>query len=244
MFVFANLSSEGNWELTAAGSAAIVVIMLALLLLACFVRRPGKQGEGNGESRGAGGLSTRRLVFSSMAVALALVTSMIKFFHLPMGGSITLFSMLFITLIGYWYGLSAGVMAAVSYGLLQLVIDPYILTIPQMLIDYVFAFGALGLSGLFSNSRHGLLKGYAAGVLGRYFFAVLSGLVFFGSYASDWHMSALTYSLLYNASYIMTEAACTLLLLAVPSVSRALAAVKRSALQGEEGPVQEKTAEK
>lgn len=61
--------------------------------------------------------------------------------------------MLFLVLIGYWYGLRAGLMTAIAYGFLQLVSDPYIISIPQMLVDYIFAFGALGLSGLFSKSK-------------------------------------------------------------------------------------------
>ena len=88
-----------------------------------------------------------------MAIAAAFVTSEIKLFHLPFGGSITLFSMLFLVLIGYWYGLRAGLMTAIAYGFLQLVSDPYIISIPQMLVDYIFAFGALGLSGLFSSTK-------------------------------------------------------------------------------------------
>jgi thiamine transporter len=166
-----------------------------------------------------------------MAIALAVVTSFIKLFHLPMGGSITLFSMLFVVLIGYWYGLRTGILAAVAYGLLQLIIDPYILTIPQMLTDYVFAFGTLGLSGLFSNAKHGLVKGYIAGVLGRYFFAFLSGYIFFGAYAADYNMSAVAYSLVYNGIYIFTEAGITLILLAIPAVSKALARIRTAALQ-------------
>ena len=80
---------------------------------------------------------------------------MIKLFHLPMGGSITLFSMLFIVLIGYWYGPEVGIMTSVAYGLLQFVIDPVFYSIPQLLVDYPLAFGALGLSGFFHDSKHG-----------------------------------------------------------------------------------------
>ena len=36
-----------------------------------------------------------------------------------------------------------GVMVGVAYGLLQMIIDPYIISIPQLLVDYPFAFGAL-----------------------------------------------------------------------------------------------------
>ena len=95
------------------------------------------------------------------AIALAVVASMIKLpIRMPMGGSATFLSMLFICLIGYWYGTKIGVITALAYGALQLIIDPFIISIPQMLVDYIFAFGALGLSGVFHNAKHGLIKGY------------------------------------------------------------------------------------
>ena len=171
---------------------------------------------------------TKRMAFSAMAIALSVVTSMIKLFHLPMGGSITLFSMFFITLVGYWYGLKSGIAAAVAYGLLQLIIDPYILTIPQLFIDYIFAFGSLGLSGLFSNVKGGLVKGYIVGVLSRYFFVCLSGFIFFAEYAPE-GMSPLLYSISYNGIYIFTEAAITIALLYVPAISNALSKIKEIA---------------
>ena len=213
----------GNYfELTGAGYGILIACMAALLLAACFLS--GKTQEGKKIK-----LGTKQLVFSSMAMALAMVTSMIKLVDMPMGGSVTLFSMFFICLIGYWYGLKGGLMTAVAYGFLQLIVDPYIISIPQMLTDYIFAFGALGLSGIFSKSRHGLLKGYVAGVLGRYFFTFLSGMIFFGSYASSYNMTAPGYSLVYNGSYIGLEALFTLMLAALPPVSRGLDRVRKMA---------------
>lgn len=213
----------GNYfELTGAGYGILIACMAALLLAACFLS--GKTKEGKKIK-----LDTKQLVFSSMAMALAMVTSMIKLVDMPMGGSVTLFSMFFICLIGYWYGLKGGLMTAVAYGFLQLIVDPYIISIPQMLTDYIFAFGALGLSGIFSKSRYGLLKGYVAGVLGRYFFTFLSGMIFFGSYASSYNMTAPVYSLVYNGSYIGLEALFTLMLAALPPVSRGLDRVRKMA---------------
>lgn len=213
----------GNYfELTEAGYGILIACMAALLLAACFLS--GKTKEGKKIK-----LGTKQLVFSSMAMALAMVTSMIKLVDMPMGGSVTLFSMFFICLIGYWYGLKGGLMTAVAYGFLQLIVDPYIISIPQMLTDYIFAFGALGLSGIFSKSRYGLLKGYVAGVLGRYFFTFLSGMIFFGSYASSYNMTAPVYSLVYNGSYIGLEALFTLMLAALPPVSRGLDRVRKMA---------------
>lgn len=170
--------------------------------------------------------TTKRLVFSAAAIALAQVASMIKLIEMPMGGSVTLLSMLFIVLIGYWFGPAAGLATGAAYGLLQFMVEPVFYTIPQMLTDYPLAFGALGLSGFFGKQKHGLIIGYVAGVLGRYFFAFLSGVIFFASYAPE-TMAAPLYSLVYNGSYLGAEAVITLILLSLPPVSKALAQVRQ-----------------
>ena len=205
-----------SYALTGLGYGALVALMIVLLLLACFL---------SGEKK----IKTKQLVFSAVAMALAMITSFLKLFDAPMGGSVTLFSMLFICCIGYWYGLRAGLMTGVAYGLLQLISDPYIISLPQMITDYLLAFGALGLSGLFCNKKNGLIKGYIAGVLGRYFFAFLSGLIFFASYAEGTGMSAPVYSLAYNGAYLGLEALITLIVLAIPAASKAFARVKEMA---------------
>ncbi len=211
---------ETTYQPTTAGFTAMILIMVAVFLagVALF----GKQRKS----------STKQLTFSALAIALATVTSMIKLIHMPMGGSVTLLSMLFIVLVGYWYGLGAGLTAAFTYGVLQMVIDPYILTIPQALVDYIFAFTALGLSGLFSKQKHGLLKGYIVAVLARYFFAFLSGWIFFGAYAADYGFkSGVIYSLAYNGAYLGAEAAITIVVILIPVVAHALAQVKKMAVE-------------
>ena len=203
-----------SYQLTTAGYTALVIAMLAILLVGCAIFGSKKK------------FSAKQLSFSAMAIALAMVTSMLKLWKMPMGGSVTLFSMLFIVLIGYWYGFGAGLTTALSYGILQLIIDPYIISFPQMLIDYVFAFGALGLSGVFSKSRHGLVKGYLIAVLGRFAFATLSGYIFFPTFMPEFFDSAIIYSICYNGAYIGAEAILTLVLIALPPVSKALSHVK------------------
>lgn len=214
------------FELTGAGYGALVAVMILILVAACFFSG---QKRKDGEEKNTGRFDTRQLVFSAMAMALAMVTSMIKIVDMPMGGSITLFSMLFICLIGYWYGFRSGLMTAVAYGFLQLVTNPYIISIPQMLTDYIFAFGALGLSGIFCKSKYGLVKGYLAGVLGRYFFTFLSGMIFFGSYASSYNMTAPVYSLVYNGAYLGGEALITVILVLLPPVAKGLDKIKEMA---------------
>ena len=161
-------------------------------------------------------LSSKQLVYASAAIALAMVTSMIKLFSMPMGGSVTLLSMLFIS--------------GAAYGLLQFVIEPYFFTIPQVVVDYLLAFGALGLSGFFRNYKYGLTIGYLAGAAGRCLFAFFSGWIFFGAYASDYGMAAPVYSLVYNGSYLGAEALITILVIQLPPVKKALAHMKKMAL--------------
>jgi thiamine transporter len=153
---------------------------------------------------------------------------MIQFASLPMGGSITLFSMLFVTLIGYWYGPKIGILTGVAYGLLQFVINPYFYTLPQVLLDYFLAFGALGLSGFFYKKKWGLQVGYIVSVLGRYIFSVISGAVFFGSYAPE-GTPVIVYSLTYNATYLLPEAILTLIVVSLPPFAKALNYVKQQA---------------
>lgn len=207
----------GNYfELTGAGYGILIAVMVLFLLVGCLLSNV------NGKKK----FSTKALVFSAMAMALGMVTSMIKLIDMPMGGSVTPCSMLFICLIGYMFGLRTGIFTAVAYGFLQLVVDPYIISIPQMLTDYIFAFGALGISGIFYNKKQGLIKGYLLGVLGRYFFTFLSGMIFFGSYASSYNMSAPIYSLVYNGSYLGLEALITVVILFLPPVGKGIQRVK------------------
>lgn len=215
LFVSLN-SEEGTYGFTTAGLVALAVLIFVILIaISTFTQQKKK-------------LSTKQLVFSAAAIALAFVASNIKLMKMPMGGSVTLFSMFFIALIGYWYGPVAGIMVGVAYGLLQMIIDPYIVSLPQALVDYPLAFGALGLSGFFRNKKYGLITGYVAAVLGRYFFAILSGVIFFSDYAPE-NMSPLVYSLGYNGGYLGAEAALTIAVLLVPAVRQGLEQVKKLA---------------
>jgi len=219
-------TTEGAWgdgsvKLTTIGIVLVAVCILALVVI------PAITGKKNSENKNK--LTTKQLTYSAVALALAMVCSMIKFANLPMGGSCTLCSMLFIVLIGYWFGPYVGLTAGFAYGLLQFIIEPIFYTLPQMLIDYPLAFGALGLAGFFAGKKRGLQIGYIVGVIGRYIFAVISGVVFFGAYAPE-GTPAIVYSLGYNATYIVPEAIVTLIIISIPAVAKALGAVKKNAL--------------
>ncbi len=204
---------------TTLGYVCLIVFFILLIVLALIL---------GGKSFKNGNM-TRQLVFSAMAMALATVLSEMRLWKMPLGGSVTPMSMLFICLIGYWYGPAAGVLTGMAHGMLQLILNPMIYSIPQLLIDYPLAFGALGLSGFFWKAKNGLLKGYILGVFGRFVFAFLSGVLFFADYAPE-GMNPVVYSILYNGGYIFAEAALTIVIILLPPVVKALATVKRMAL--------------
>ncbi len=211
--VVVNDWGETTYVPTTLGNVLLVLLMVALLAIAMFLAKR--------QSKSSHKLSVRQLAFCAMALALGTILSNIKLLDFPWGGSVTLLSMLVICLPGYWFGLGAGLLTGVAYGILQLLIDPYVLYPMQLVVDYLLAFGAMGLSGLFSNSKNGIIKGYIAAILGRYVFAVISGWIFFGSYAWEgW--GVLPYSLVYNGIYIFAEAAITLIILAIPAIRKML----------------------
>jgi len=217
--VVVNDWGETTYVPTTLGNVLLGIVILALLAIAMvFVKKHSQK------------LTVKQLAFCALAIALGIVLSNIKLFHFPTGGSVTLLSMLVICLPGYWFGLGAGLLTGAAYGILQLLIDPYVLFPMQLIIDYVLAFAALGLSGLFSNAKNGLIKGYCTGVLGRYVFVVLSGWIFFGAYAWEgWN--PFFYSLAYNAIYIFTEAAVTIIILLLPPIKKVMATGKKIATE-------------
>lgn len=212
---------EISYVPTTLGYVLLVLIIMALLAAAAFFA--GKKA--SAAKQASGKLTVKQLAFCAVSIALGTVLSSIKLYEFPFGGSVTLLSMLMICLPGHWFGLSAGLMTGLAHGVLQLVLDPYVIHPAQLLVDYLLAFGALGLSGLFSGSKNGLLKGYLAGIIGRWIFTTLSGWIFFAEYAWEgW--DPLPYSLVYNGCYIFTEGAVTLILLAIPPVKKAFARIK------------------
>lgn len=223
MSFFLTYSQEsGEYFLKPAGYGLVVVTLLVILLGLHLL---------GGKTLPTRQLKTRQMVTCAGAMALALVASFIKFASLPFGGSITLFSMLFICLTGYIYGVKAGIMTGVAYGILQFIVEPYIYAPVQFLLDYPVAFGCLGLSGLFHNRKYGLISGYVTGVLGRYLCHVISGYVFFASYAPE-GMNPLLYTLGYNATYIVPEMVVTVVILYLPPVIEAISQMKRQAVNG------------
>ena len=216
------VNAEGG--LTTAGYAVCIVIGVALFIAALIFA-----GRVSEKKR----MGTKQLVFCAMAMALAFITSYIKIFNMPWGGSVTLCSMLFIVLVGNWYGPKTGVLVGLVYGILQFIQEPYVLSFFQVCCDYVLAFAALGVAGFFAKSKNGLIKGYIAAVIARGAFHALGGYLYWMDYMPEnfpWALSSV-YPILYNYSFLLAEGLITVIIICIPAVVKGLNRVKRIALE-------------
>lgn len=216
------VNAEGG--LTAAGYALTIAAGIILFLAASYFA-----GKHSSKKR----MSTKQLVFCAAAMALAFITSYIKIWNMPWGGSVTLCSMLFIVLAANWYGPGTGIFVGLAYGILQFIQEPYVLSFFQVCCDYILAFAALGIAGFFAKSRHGLLKGYIAAVLARGAFHALGGYLYWMDYMPENFPQALksVYPIAYNYSYLLAEAVITIVLISIPAVSKGLNRVKQNAVE-------------
>ena len=154
---------------------------------------------------------------------------MIKLYRFPFGGSVTLLSMLVITIPAWIYGPAIGTVSGLVYGLLQFVLGPAFISIPQILLDYVLAFSVMGVAGFVRNKKHSLVKGYAIAVIARWFIATLAGLAWVAAGSSAWEgWNPILYSMVYNGAYIFTEAAITLIIVMMPPVKNVINYVKET----------------
>ena len=150
----------------------------------------------------------------ALSAVLALVSALIPFLHLPMGGGFTVASMLPLVIVSYMYGVKWGLFTSFTYSVIQIAIDLCMgvsgsvlmaLFMPEsedymgaaaavsiLVIDYLAAYTLLGLGGLFrgcAKSKTGALVGGVVLALGlRYAAHVLSGYIFYGAWA-EWFFS-------------------------------------------------------
>jgi thiamine transporter len=170
---------------------------------------------------------TRVLTEAALAVALAFVLGFVVLFKMPFGGSVSL-EMIPLILLALRQGWKVGIIAGAAYGLLDLAIDPYVVHPMQVILDYPLAFGALGLAGLFRPTVRGAILGATVAVLARFVCHLLSGVIFFASYAPEgWN--PFLYSAAYNAAYLVPSLAIAILVTVV--LLKALEGAQPSARQ-------------
>jgi thiamine transporter len=145
--------------------------------------------------------STRIIAEIAVFAALSTALSFITFVVFPQGGSVTAGSMVPMLWLSLRRGPKIGLFAGAVYGLVQLAVMPQIYYPLQVIIDYPLAFGCLGLAGFFKKR---ILVGVSVSVTGRFVMHLISGAIFFASYAPE-GMNPWVYSALYNGSYMLPE---------------------------------------
>ncbi|NLL31070.1 MAG: energy-coupled thiamine transporter ThiT [Clostridiales bacterium] len=166
--------------------------------------------------------TSRLMAHIAITLAMTVVLEMIKIIQLPFGGSASIAGMLPIILISLIYGPIIGIFTGFLYGILNFIIGPaYILHPIQVLFDYILPFMAVGLSGFFKNNKY---MAIAIGFFGMFIFNFIAGVVFWGSYAADYNMTPVLYSIVYNGSFILPDC---LICMGVASVINIESLIKR-----------------
>ena len=167
----------------------------------------------------------RKLTVSAVLIALSTVLSLVKVFEMPLGGSITLFSMLPVCLIGILYGTKYAVLPCVLYGAIQMFIgNPFgwgltpTVLIGSIFLDYLFAFGVLCTSGIMRDKgKYGLVCGVAIASVLRFISHFIAGFILwtnfeqFNLFGQAFVGKPILYSACYNGFYMLPELIITVI---------------------------------
>ena len=164
---------------------------------------------------------TRKLTESALLIAVGTVLSILKI-DLPFGGGVTIACMLPLVLISHRWGWKWGVFTAFAYSLIQLMLGldnvgyatSFIMAVGIVLLDYIIAYTAIGLSGLsekfFDKTQKAVMIGIAATFLIRFLCHLITGAWIWKEWMPETFMnmtmtSPWLYSFLYNGWYMLAE---------------------------------------
>ena len=171
---------------------------------------------------------TRILVEGALMIALSTVLSMIQIPLMPHGGSITLFSMVPILVMSYRHGAKWGIMTAFVNSLIQLVQGlgnlAYCQTLTAqvgcVLLDYLLAYGVLGVAGFFWKRKSGLFTGTVVACICRFIIHFISGITIYKIYEptevlNHVYTNPYLYSAVYNGSFLAIDMVLCLIIFAI-----------------------------
>lgn len=158
-------------------------------------------------------IDTKKLTISAIMIALATVLSLVTIWKMPLGGSLTLFSMLPICLLSIIYGIKWGFACSFVYALGQLALSiaevvSWGLTptslVGTIFLDYIIPFTLLGLAGLFaSKGIAGNIVAITVALFSRFVCHFVSGIIIFDIWC-EWSNVPL-YSFCYNGTFMLPE---------------------------------------
>ena len=180
---------------------------------------------------------TTALTECSVMLALSVVLSFVQIWKMPMGGEVTLLSMLPVCLISAKYGLKQGLSTALLFGIFHLFrgiaggeVFVYCATAFAVVVcvafDYIVPFASLGLAGIFrKKGTPGVCAGIVLSVFLRFVCHFITGVVIWAQFAPE-GQGKFIYSLLYNGQYMLPECILTVagaaILLKIPRIKNIL----------------------
>ena len=160
-------------------------------------------------------------------IALFAALSMALDYFIPsIGGMKISFKMLPVIILALRRGVLPGVLGGLLWGILQILLgEATVVGATQVIIEYIFAFSAVGLAGLFrapvqktlytEGARvKTIIYGSVATFIGsfaRYIFHFIAGFWFWGQYAPK-GVSPVLNSILVNGKDFLVETVCTLVI--------------------------------
>ena len=166
--------------------------------------------------------TTRRLTETAIMIALGTVLSMIKI-DMPMGGGMTICSMLPLVFISYRYGWKWGGFAAFVYSVIQMFLgldnvryaSTPLMAAGIILFDYIIAYTVIGFASLFGgkpgNTRKALILGIVVSFALRFLCHFITGVwIWDALWPNELGMTSVLYSFLYNGWYMAGEAVLTI----------------------------------
>ena len=159
----------------------------------------------------------RMLCEGALLVAAAQILSYVKFLELPNGGSLTP-AMFPVLLFAVRWGWKDGLLGGLVLGIMKFMFDGgFALGWQSILGDYLLAFTALGLAGVFRGRRWGIFAGTVLGCAGRFLVHYVVGATIWAGYMPGEFLSMTMtspwfYSLLYNGVYMLPNMALALVI--------------------------------
>lgn len=161
--------------------------------------------------------TTRRLAETAILLAIGTVLSLIKI-DMPMGGGLTLCSMLPLVIVCHRNGTKWGVFSAFVYSLLQLVLGldnvrygtTTLMVFGIIFLDYILAYTVIGLSAVFDGKVADRRKAIVYGIVFTFFLRFvchfITGVwIWDALWPNDFHMASVPYSAAYNGWYMGAE---------------------------------------
>lgn len=173
-----------------------------------------------------------RIFWTVILIVIAGLLSAAKPVVLPDGGAVTYFSLLFLWLLTFFFGPRYGFVAGALFGFVKLgvtiVTGEYVnYEIGAIILEYPLACGAFALGGLVLRKARdneaiprdvrGLRLGYIIGLLAMGVCYIISAFLFYPPMHADF-LANVADTIIYDMSYLLIEAAITMLLLLIPQV--------------------------